>query len=79
MKIEYLESADFLRQMAFLNFGITPRGKISQKLHLFCPEFRENPTYTHVLSYQQFFESAVKLIIFGSILFYLLNSKLKTY
>ena len=34
----------FLRQMAFLNFGIALRGKISQKLHLFCPEFRENPT-----------------------------------
>ena len=35
----------FLRQMAFLKSGITPRGKISQKLHLFCPEFRENPTH----------------------------------
>ena len=31
--------------MAFLNFGITPRGKISQKLRLFCPEFRENPKH----------------------------------
>ena len=31
--------------MVFSKFGITPRGKISQKLHLFCPEFRENPIY----------------------------------
>ena len=36
--------------MAFLNFGITPRGKISQKLHSFCPEFRENPRYNPYFS-----------------------------
>ena len=38
--------------MAFLNFEITPRGKISQKRHLFCPEFRENPNHSKEIKLQ---------------------------
>ena len=48
MRLEYLNQKIFLRQMVFLKFGITPRGKISQKLRLFCPEFRENPSYARL-------------------------------
>ena len=42
----------FIRLMAFLKSRITPRGKISQKLHLFCPEFRREPYTLSVQVYR---------------------------